>query len=127
MDFIRSILGKAEAFIEKFLPSFIDLGDVVEEIAKKVDVGLSADEAEAVLVVGDVFDEQAAIFEEAAKELRDVSREIREAVDPAGPNGKAINLVEGKEIATELYDFKSFGPRMKTNTADMLAAIRELT
>lgn len=127
MDFIKSILAKAEAFIEKFVPSFIDLGDVVEEVAKKVDVGLSADEAAAVLVLADVFDEQATIFEDGGKELRDVARELREAVDPEGPNGKAINAIEGKELAMELYDFKQFGPRLKDNTADMIAAIRELT
>lgn len=127
MDFIRNILAKVEGFIEKFVPSFIDLGDVVEEVAKKVDVGLSAEEAAAVLVIADVFDEQANIFEDGGKELRDVARELREAVDPEGPNGKAIDLIEGKEIAMELYDFKAFGPRMKQNTADMIAAIRELT
>ena len=127
MDFIRSILAKAEAFIEKFVPSFIDLGDVVEEVAQKVDVGLSEEEAHAVLAMADVFDAQAGVFEDAGKELRDVSRELREAVDPTGPNGKAINLVEGKEIALELYDFKALGPRIKENSSDMIAAIRELT
>ena len=127
MDFIKSILGKVEAFIDKYIPAFIDLGDVVEEVAAKVDVGLSEEEAHAVLVLADVFDEQASIFEDGAKELRDVGGALRAAVDPTGPNGKAMNLVEGKKIAEELYDFRALGPRMKENATDMVAAIRELT